>query len=49
MRIHSNKSVNPGFLLSVFLWKEVKEVWGKRNKTSINSTVALNDAIEYVL
>ena len=48
-RIHESKSVNPGFLLAVFLWKDVNEAWGKRKKTSINNTVALNTAIDFVL
>ena len=48
-RIHENKSVNPGFLLAVFLWKDVNEAWGERKKTSINNTVALNNAIDFVL
>lgn len=48
-RIHENKSVNPGFLLAVFLWKDVNEAWEKRKKTSINNTVALNTAIDFVL
>ena len=48
-RIRENKSVNPGFLLAVFLWKDVNEAWEKRKKTSINNTVALNAAIDFVL
>ena len=48
-RIHESKSVNPGFLLAVFLWRDVNEAWGKRKKTSINNTVALNTAIDFVL
>ena len=48
-RIHESKSVNPGFLLAVFLWRDVNEAWGKRKKVSINNTVALNTAIDFVL
>jgi poly(A) polymerase len=48
-RINENKSVNPGFLLAVFLWKDVNEAWEKRKKTSLNNTVALNTAIDFVL
>ena len=48
-RIHENKSINPGFLLAVFLWRDVNETWEKRKKTSINNTVALNTAIDFVL
>ena len=48
-RIHENKSVNPGFLLAVFLWRDVNEAWEKRKKVSINNTVALNTAIDFVL
>ena len=44
-RVRANKSVNPGFLLAVFLWSDVKKLWEERNKTSINTTVALHDAI----
>jgi poly(A) polymerase len=48
-RIHNNKSVNPGYLLAVFLWNEVNQDWQKRKKTSINEVVALNTAINKVL
>tara|TARA_B100000035_G_C21036684_1_gene571406 strand:+ start:2856 stop:4094 length:1239 start_codon:yes stop_codon:yes gene_type:complete len=48
-RIHESKSVNPGYLLAVFLWRDVDHVWSKREKNSINSTVALNTAIDFVL
>jgi poly(A) polymerase len=48
-RVRANKSVNPGFLLAVFLWSDVKKLWEERNKTSINTTVALHDAIDLVL
>ena len=48
-RIHENKSVNPGFLLAVFLWRDLNEAWEKRKKVSINNTVALNTAIDFVL
>ena len=48
-RIHESKSVNPGFLLAVFLWRDVNEAWEKRKKVSINNTVALNTAIDFVL
>ena len=48
-RINENKSINPGFLLAVFLWKDVNEAWEKRKKTSLNNTVALNTAIDFVL
>lgn len=48
-RIHESKSINPGFLLAVFLWRDVNEAWEKRKKVSINNTVALNKAIDFVL
>ena len=48
-RIHESKSVNPGFLLAVFLWRDVNEAWGKRKKTAINNTIALNTSIDFVL
>lgn len=48
-RINNNKSINPGFLLAVFLWKDVSEIWGERKKNSINHTVALDTAIDHVL
>lgn len=48
-RIHEGKSVNPGFLLAVFLWKDVNAAWEIRRKNSINNTIALNAAIELVL
>ena len=44
-RVHNDKSVNPGYLLAVFLWNEVNQDWQKRKKTSINEVVALNTAI----
>ncbi len=48
-RIQDNKSINPGFLLAVFLWKDICIASEKRQKTSINETVALNYAIDRVL
>jgi len=48
-RVHNDKSVNPGYLLAVFLWNEVNQDWQKRKKTSINEVVALNTAINKVL
>ena len=48
-RIHEGKSVNPGFLLAVFLWKDVNAAWEISRKNSINNTIALNAAIELVL
>lgn len=48
-RIIESKSVNPGYLLAVFLWKDVYEAWIKKKKTSVNNIVALNEAIELIL
>jgi poly(A) polymerase len=48
LRISNNKSINPGFLLAVFLWPEVKLAWGKNIK-KIHHSTALNEAIDNTL
>jgi poly(A) polymerase len=47
-RVSNNKSINPGFLLAVFLWPDVKLTWEKSSK-NIHPTTALNDAIDNTL
>ncbi|MDC0422924.1 polynucleotide adenylyltransferase PcnB [Methylophilaceae bacterium] len=47
-RILNNKSINPGFLLAVFLWPDVKLVWNKKAK-NIHPSTALNEAIDNIL
>lgn len=44
-RILNNKSINPGFLLAIFLWSDVKIAWDK-NITNHHPSIALNEAIE---
>ena len=47
-RILNNKSINPGFLLAVFLWPDVKLAWEKISKFSHPSTT-LNEVIDNIL
>jgi len=47
-RISNNKSINPGFLLAVFLWPDVKLTWGESSK-NIHPSTALNEAIDNTL
>ena len=47
-RVSNNKSINPGFLLAVFLWPDVKLAWDKSYK-NIHPTTALNEAIDNTL
>ena len=47
-RILNNKSINPGFLLAVFLWPDVKLAWNKNSK-NIHTSTALNEAIDNTL
>jgi len=47
-RIHNNKSINPGFLLAVFLWPDIKLAWVKNTK-NLHPSSSLNDAIDNIL
>ena len=47
-RILNNKSINPGFLLAVFLWPDVELTWNKNTK-NIHPSTALNEAIDNTL
>lgn len=47
-RILNNKSINPGFLLAVFLWPDVKLAWDEGPK-NIHPSTSLNAAIDNVL
>ena len=47
-RVSNNKSINPGFLLAVFLWPDVKLTWGESSK-NIHPSTALNEAIDNTL
>ena len=45
-RVMKNKSTNPGFLLSVFLWQDVLSFWkDNSNKKYAHPSLGLNDAI----
>jgi len=45
LRIKNNQSINPGFLLAVFLWNDVLELWKKNDKDFPHTSLALNKAI----
>jgi len=47
-RVSNNKSINPGFLLAVFLWPDVELAWDKISKNT-HPTTALNQAIDNTL
>ena len=47
-RILNNKSINPGFLLAVFLWPDVKLAWDNSTK-NIHPSISLNEAIDSTL
>tara|TARA_B110000003_G_C16653744_1_gene535470 strand:- start:7406 stop:8704 length:1299 start_codon:yes stop_codon:yes gene_type:complete len=46
LRIKNGKSINPGFLLAVFLWRDVIELFEKYDKNFPHSSLALNKAID---
>ena len=45
LRIKNNQSINPGFLLAVFLWHDVLKLWKKNDKDFPHTSLALNKAI----
>jgi len=49
LRIKNNQSINPGFLLAVFLWQDVHELSKKYKKNFPHPSLALNKAIDDVL
>ena len=49
LRIKNDQSINPGFLLAVFLWKDVHELSKKYKKNFPHPSLALNKAIDDVL
>ncbi|MDA9642657.1 polynucleotide adenylyltransferase PcnB [Nitrosomonadales bacterium] len=49
LRIKNGKSINPGFLLAVFLWDDVNELCKKYKKKFPHPSLALNKAIDEVL
>ena len=48
-RIHNNKSINPAYLIGVFLWRDVKDLWEKKLREHHHLIPALNDAIENII
>jgi poly(A) polymerase len=48
LRIKNDQSVNPGFLLAVFLWHDVDELFKKYKKKFPHPSLALNKAIDDV-
>ncbi len=49
-RVLENKSTNPGFLLSVFLWHDVLSFWKDNNKKKYaHPSLGLNDAIHQTM
>jgi len=48
LRIKNNQSVSPGFLLAVFLWHDVDELFKKYKKKFPHPSLALNKAIDDV-
>ena len=49
LRIKNGQSINPGFLLAVFLWHDVNELSKKYKKNFPHPSLALNKAIDDVL
>ena len=49
LRIKNDQSINPGFLLAVFLWQDVHELSKKYKKNFPHPSLALNKAIDDVL
>ena len=49
LRIKNDQSVSPGFLLAVFLWHDVDELFKKYKKKFPHPSLALNKAIDDVL
>ena len=49
LRVKNGKSINPGFLLAVFLWDDVNELCKKYKKKFPHPSLALNKAIDEVL
>jgi len=49
LRIKNGQSINPGFLLAVFLWHDVHELSKKYKKNFPHPSLALNKAIDDVL
>ncbi|MGE4597360.1 MAG: polynucleotide adenylyltransferase PcnB [Methylophilaceae bacterium] len=48
-RILKNKSVNPGFLLAIFLWQDVLDSWRKNKHKYAHPSISLNEAIDKTL
>ena len=49
-RVLENKSTNPGFVLSVFLWHDVLSFWEENNKEKYaHPSLGLNDAIHQTM
>ena len=49
LRIKNSQSVNPGFLLAVFLWHDVEELYKKYKKKFPHPSLALDKSIDDVL
>ena len=49
LRIKNDQSINPGFLLAAFLWKDVHELSKKYKKNFPHPSLALNKAIDDAL
>ena len=49
LRIKNSQSVNPGFLLAVFLWHDVEELYKKYKKNFPHPSLALDKSIDDVL
>ena len=49
LRIKNGQSINPGFLLAVFLWRDVDELYKKCKKKFPHPSLALNKAIDDAL
>jgi len=49
VRIKNSQSINPGFLLAVFLWYDVNQLLTKYKKNFPHPSLALNKAIDDVL
>ena len=49
LRIKNDQSINPGFLLAVFLWHDVNELYKKYKKNFPHPSLALNKAIDDAL
>tara|TARA_B100000795_G_scaffold225941_1_gene181802 strand:- start:156 stop:1388 length:1233 start_codon:yes stop_codon:yes gene_type:complete len=49
VRIKNSQSINPGFLLAVFLWYDVNQLLKKYKKNFPHPSLALNKAIDDVL